>query len=94
MSKDQTATKSSYLFSIASFETEGRLHGISVDFTAPFKYAPFLCSLGKSSNSIVPAFCKDGQFFTPAFILPREKVNACETQEYYQTNTSFERKLF
>jgi hypothetical protein len=62
----------SNIFSITSFETSAHLTGISVDFTAPFKYTVlFMFSLNKTSNSIVPAYCRDKLFFTPAFILPR-----------------------
>ena len=30
--------------------------------------------MNRASNSIVPAFLKDKNYFTPSFIIPREKV--------------------
>jgi len=30
--------------------------------------------MNRASNSIVPAFLNDKNFFTPSFIIPREKV--------------------
>ena len=54
----------------------------------------FLLSLNKASNSIVPTFYRQGTYFNPAFILPREKVQNLFTQEYYEENFIFEKTYF
>lgn len=74
MSKDQTAMKSSYVFSLINIKADCYYSSVTADFTPPPRYLTFKLSLNKASNSIVPAFLDDKNFFTPAFIIPRDKV--------------------
>jgi hypothetical protein len=40
--------------------------------------------MNRASNSIVPALLKDKNYFTPSFIIPREKVKS-----FYDVNGLF-----
>lgn len=51
-----------------------QIENINIDFKAPFKYCCQIWSLNKGENSIVPKYLSDQNYYTPAFILPREKV--------------------
>ena len=76
MSKDQTVTKPSHLFSLTPLKTNCYYSQVAVDFTAPVKYLPPTFSLTKPSESIAPIFLKDRKSYTPAFVLPSDKVNS------------------
>lgn len=74
MSKVQTVTKTSHIFSLLNLKNDCYYNSVTADFTPPPRYTMFKLSLNKASNSIVPAYLDDNNFFTPAFIVPRDKV--------------------
>lgn len=75
MSKGQTVTKTSHIFSLCHLKNDCYYNSVTADFTPPPRYTSVKLSLNKASNSIVPAYLDDNNFFTPAFIIPRDKVN-------------------
>lgn len=94
MLKTKTTSNCPDLFVLSAFAEDCHFKNINVNFKAPFKYLAAQLSLNKTSNSIVPAFFVDRNYYTPAFILPREKVDNKNIQEYYDRNADFERLTF
>lgn len=94
MLKKQPASDSLSAFSLIGKDQGCVFEAVTVDFRPPFKYFDFPLSMNKASNSITPTFFQDGNWYTPAFILPREKVSLIEIQEYYEKNKEFERINF
>jgi hypothetical protein len=74
MSKVQTSMNGSHILSLIHLKTDCYYTSITADFTPPPRYFFSKLSMNRASNSIVPAFLKDHNYFTPSFIIPREKV--------------------
>ena len=62
------------MLSLIHLKTDCHYNSVTADFTPPPRYYDYKLSMNRASNSIVPAFLNDKNFFTPSFIIPREKV--------------------
>jgi hypothetical protein len=81
MTDNQVLAQNLKIFSLIRLKADCKILPVRVDFAPPHMYLPLSLRPNTPPTSIVPSYNRDACFFTPAFLLPTDKVRTAPNPE-------------